>query len=250
MRELVELAVIPGMLIMWYVYKKDGIEKEPTKLLVKLFIMGALSIVPAIILEYLGEYILYGTIDEEVQATWVELFIDNFFVIALAEEYCKYRMLKWGSWKNKAFDYRFDAIVYAVVTGMGFAVLENIFYVVENGFANGIIRALVSVPGHAAFAICMGIYYGEAKYCEAREDKRGKKKNLRLAVFMPLLMHGFFDFCLSTDSDLLLVVFFVYIICVDIVCFKKIKKYSSEDARLQAYASDDSFEREDDGFTV
>ena len=52
------LAIVPGLIVLFYVYKKDKVEKEPRKLLVKLLIFGALSVIPAIIFEVVGEAIL------------------------------------------------------------------------------------------------------------------------------------------------------------------------------------------------
>jgi len=234
MGNLVVLAVIPGIIMMIMVYRMDKVEKEPKKLLLKLLLFGAISMIPAVLLEMLGENLLLGEVSEDAYG-YVELFIDNFIIVGFAEEFSKYIMLKKGSWKNKAFDYRFDAVVYAVVVSMGFAIPENIMYVLDNGFANAIVRALVSVPGHAAFGVAMGIYYGQAKYYECRGDKRGKRRNLRKAVIVPLLMHGFFDFCLSADSAVFLILFLIYVATVDITSVKKLKKYSQGDTRLSAY---------------
>ena len=47
---LVALALAPGLAIMIFVYWKDKFEKEPKQLLALSFLLGALSIIPAIIL--------------------------------------------------------------------------------------------------------------------------------------------------------------------------------------------------------
>ena len=231
MKNLVALAVLPGLLIMFWVYKKDKIEKEPKGLLFKLFILGAISIIPAVLLEWGAEWVLESSLTDGMDELLI-IALDNFLGVALMEEFCKYIMLKKGSWKHPAFDYRFDGIVYSVMVGMGFAVVENIMYVVENGLSNAIMRALTSVPGHASFAICMGVYYGAAKVAESWGDLAQSKKLRKKALWMPVLMHGFFDFCLSVDSWVAIVVFFIYIIAVDIVVIKKIKKYSREDTPI------------------
>ena len=44
------LAVLPGLLLIRYVYKLDSIEKEPLGLLIKLVIYGAIATIPAIII--------------------------------------------------------------------------------------------------------------------------------------------------------------------------------------------------------
>lgn len=228
MTGLLALAIIPGIIVMGYVYKKDKIEKEPKKLVFKLIILGVLSTIPAIAFELLGEWILALLEMDGLLA----VLLDNFIVVGLAEELFKYFFLKKGSWKNKAFNYRFDAVVYAVSVGMGFAIFENIFYVIEKGPINGILRALISVPGHGAFAIVMGIFYGQAKLCESTGDKAGMKKNFKKAVWYPVLMHGFFDFCLTVGSVIMVLVFLAYVIVMDILIIKRIKQYAAADVRV------------------
>ena len=231
LRMLIALAVLPGLFILFYVYKKDKVEKEPRRLLIKLFIFGALSIIPAVIYEMVAEGFLESSVTDGMDPILLTA-IDNFLAIALAEELFKYLFLKKGSWKHPAFDYRFDAIVYAACVGMGFAITENIMYVVQDGLSVALLRAITSIPGHACFAICMGIYYGEAKLSEKMGNAARSKSLRRKALWMPVLMHGFYDFCLSLDSGVMIGVFFVYIIIVDIVILKKIKKYSREDTSL------------------
>ena len=225
------LAIVPGLIVLFYVYKKDKVEKEPRKLLVKLLIFGALSVIPAIIFEVVGEAILNSRLTDGMSFIALAA-IDNFLIIALAEEFCKYMFLKWGSWKHPAFDYRFDALVYAICVGMGFAITENIFYVIQDGLAVAAFRAVTAIPGHACFAISMGIYYGEAKLMEKIGYTQKSKSLRRMALWVPVLMHGFYDFSLSVDAWWMVVIFFIYIIATDIVIIMKIRKYSREDAPL------------------
>jgi len=79
--------------------------------------------------------------------------------------------------------------------GMGFATLENIGYVYQNGMGTGILRMFLSVPAHATFAVLMGYYMGLAKF-----DETNRKKYLLLAILLPVLFHGTFDFFLFLGS--------------------------------------------------
>ena len=88
--------------------------------------------------------------------------IQAFFVAALPEESFKLLALWLLLRKNPYFDEHFDGIVYAVCVGLGFAAVENVFFVVgEEGNWMGVAvnRALLAVPGHYAFAVLMGYYY-------------------------------------------------------------------------------------------
>ena len=69
--------------------------------------------------------------------------------------------------KNKYFDERIDGIVYAVAISMGFAAFENVLYLVDNyeeWLSVGLSRAVLSVPGHYAFAVLMGYYYSKVYF--------------------------------------------------------------------------------------
>ena len=45
------LALLPGILIIIFIYRKDRVEKEPWGLIIKLMALGALSCVPASFME-------------------------------------------------------------------------------------------------------------------------------------------------------------------------------------------------------
>ena len=45
------LAVLPPLLIAFYIYKQDKFDKEPKELILKSFLFGCLSVIPIVILE-------------------------------------------------------------------------------------------------------------------------------------------------------------------------------------------------------
>lgn len=229
------LAIIPGIVLIFKVYKQDKIEKEPVGLLLKLLIAGALTVISAIILETIGEDILFFIFDEGGRITAA---IDCFLIVALSEEAGKYVTMKLCTWKNKAFNYRFDGIVYAVCSSMGFAIVENIMYCLDGEVSTAFLRAVTAVPGHCIFAIFMGHYYGEAKLCESRGNMVGMKRNKKKALWVPVLIHGFYDFCLSVDSWMAGICFVTFIVALDVYAIKHIKKYANEDTAIYQNTSD------------
>ena len=161
MRFLITLAVLPGIFIIVYIYNLDKREKEPVGLLFKLTGLGALTVISALILELIGDKILPIFFTPN---TMLYNAIECFCVVAMAEEVGKYFVLKKFAWNDKNFDYMFDGIIYGVCVGLGFAIVENVSYVLENGVSNAIMRAVTAVPGHATFGIYMGLYMAYAKY--------------------------------------------------------------------------------------
>lgn len=231
---LLAAALLPPLILMVMIYRMDKIESEPVGLIAKLVIFGAIGCIPACILEVIGCGIV-GNIFSS--ASVIGLAVTNFLVVALAEEFVKRFFLKRITWNNPEFDYRFDAVVYAVSVSLGFAALENVLYVFggkyfSEAMAIARTRAVISIPGHCIFGIFMGYYYGLAKYASKIGDAEMEKHNMRMSLLVPVLLHGFFDFALSLDNSVMYVLFFVYIIIMDIIAIRSIRKYAREDEQL------------------
>ncbi len=217
------LSILPSIILFIVVWKGDRYEKEPPKLLIKLFLLGALTTVSAFIIELLfGDYV-FGFLDHQGM---LFLLIDNFLIVALAEEAGKYLVLKKVTWKHPAFNYTFDAVVYSVTVSLGFATLENVLYLLDGSIATAVTRAVFSVPGHVIDALYMGYYYGFARYADAYNDNRLCKKNLKLAFIVPVLIHGFYDFCLSTESWIFIMIFLVFEIIMTVLAITKFRTLS------------------------
>ncbi len=199
------LALIPVIILLVFIYKKDKKEKEPIGLLIGLFFSGAATVISALILESIGEVIfnLIYPYDSPVKT-----FLEALFVVGPAEEMGKYVALRLVTWKNKNFDYSYDAIVYAVFVSLGFAAVENIAYVFSYGIGTAIMRMFTAIPGHASFAVFMGYFYSRAKYAKLTNNAKDYKKNISLACFVPIITHGLYDAVIlgGTSSDNILAV--------------------------------------------
>lgn len=226
---LLTAALLPPLVLLIQIYRMDKVEKEPKGLIVKLFFFGVLTTIPAALVESLAEGVLPGILTPK---TVLYILVENFLGVALVEELVKYIALKGVSWNHPAFNYTFDGIVYAVSVSIGFAAAENILYVQDGGLATAAIRAVTSIPGHCIFAIYMGVAYSLAKYYETRGDLMLRQKYLRHAILIPMLLHGFYDFCASMESGTWTMVFLVFIIILDVVAFRKVRAMEREDRPL------------------
>jgi RsiW-degrading membrane proteinase PrsW (M82 family) len=188
------LAIAPGLAIILYIYFKDSYDREPKKYLVISFVLGALSTIPALLLENTGKF-FFGD-----AGSYSTIAFDAFFafiIVASSEEGSKFAMVRLYAYPKKAFNEPFDGIVYSVMVSMGFATIENIGYVHRNGIDTAIMRMFLTVPAHAAFGVIMGYYIGLAKF--NKEKSIGYfVKGLALAIFF----HGAFDFFLFLQSSL------------------------------------------------
>ena len=117
----ISVAILPPLYIIYFIYKNDLYEKEPHELLIKTFFLGCIVVVPALVFELIFD----------------ENFFNNTFLyamlgVALAEEGSKFFFLRYFNYKKNDFNEPYDGIMYAVVISMGFALVENIFYVFGN----------------------------------------------------------------------------------------------------------------------
>ena len=223
---LVAAAVIPAAALMVYVYKADKLEKEPTPLLWRLILQGVISTALAVFTERLGAQALSSFIRPN---TLLYQIVFYFLVVGLSEEGFKYLLLKRRTWNSPYFNCRFDGVVYAVFVSMGFALWENIDYVVMYGLETAFIRALTAVPGHACFGVFMGAWYGLAKSHERHGHAEYSKVSRYLAVICPVLLHGLYDLIATLDRSELSLVFVGFIAVMFLAAYRTVKKLSAQD---------------------
>lgn len=185
------LAISPVAIIIIYIYVMDKYEKEPKRLLILSFILGAVFSIIITTALYMGFDIVLPLKDE---SSIFQNFIKAFFVVALVEEFSKYIVVRYFAQTHTAFNEPFDGIVYAVMVSMGFAATENVFYVLEGGTSVAILRAFTAVPAHATFGILMGYFMGKAKFSKNRITM-----NL-CGLGLAILFHGAYDFFLFIKS--------------------------------------------------
>lgn len=226
---LIFLALLPGILIIIYIYRMDKVEKEPWGLILKLMILGALSCVPASFMENFIE----GMLPSYPPGTIQYAFTMAFIVAALCEEICKYFFLRFGSWRNPNFGYRFDGIVYGVAVAIGFAVLENVMYVMMGGLEVALMRGVMAVPLHAFCGLFMGVFYGAAK--RAQIEGGSSFAYSALALIVPIIIHGIYDTLAFMGSSTATIILLAFVLAMYIVSARCVKDYSRDDASSAFY---------------
>ena len=209
---LLLIASAPVFIILVYVYIRDKYEREPLRLLLKSLLAGALSVIPVMFVNsWLDGFKIHFT-------GLTQIGYIAFIVAAFVEESFKFIALYFLIWKNKEFNEKFDGIVYAVFISLGFALVENIMYVTSYGESTGYVRALTAVPAHALFAVAMGYYFAFAKF-----SKKQKPYYLFMALFIPIMLHGIYDFLLMSQMNIYLLIFIPFITYLWWAGFKKMK---------------------------
>jgi len=152
------LAIAPAVFWLWYFYQKDRYEPEPLSWILIIYLFGIAVTIPVALVEGVAG-----------------IFLSEFFITVLVapvvEEAGKFLVVRRTVYETSEFDEPMDGIVYAAAVGLGFATLENIIYVfaaletsVEFAVQTGLVRALISVPGHVLFSAMWGYSLGKAKF--------------------------------------------------------------------------------------
>ncbi|MGM0596261.1 MAG: PrsW family intramembrane metalloprotease [Myxococcota bacterium] len=175
--------VVPAFLIFLFIYSSDE-HREPAKLIAKVALFGALIAVPVVIVVSILK--TYGTPESPLQRA----FYEAFFWAAIPEELFKLLTVYWIAYNRKEFDEPFDGIIYAAAASLGFAVLENFFYVKAGGIQLALIRAVSAIPLHLFCGLIMGYYIGRAKFTPKH---RSSVAFWASALILPITFHGVYN---------------------------------------------------------
>jgi protease PrsW len=217
MLKMVIVAIAPSIALLIFIYQKDRYDREPSRLLFKLFTYGILCTIPVYFIELLLSN--YNT---------TSTFYHAFVIAGFVEELFKFLIVLSAAFNVSQYNEKLDGIVYCVFVSMGFATAENILYVLNRQpdyLYTGISRGIFAVPAHALFAISMGYYLSLAKF------SRGTTKlNIYLfkALTIPIILHGIYDYILISKMFGFLIIFILFVIYLWRVNLKKLDMYVRE----------------------
>lgn len=197
---LIIISLAPVAILLWYFDRLDKAHKESRRFLWSIFLWGVLVTIIAGGAEYFLETNFAGYFTDK----WTQLFVVAFVFVALIEEGLKFWVVKKKAYPHPAFNEHYDGVIYAVVASLGFAALENVFYVMDGGISVGVIRAVLSVPAHALFGATMGYYMSLARFSG---NKNIERRLLMKGLFLAVFWHGLYDFLLMSSSVLSMMVF-------------------------------------------
>ena len=184
--------ILPSILIILFFVYSDKF-KEPRGEIIKVFIYGILITIPAYFLNtYISDFFYSNTRVSEG-------LISSFLTAVPVEEGLKLSVLYYFVYKMKDFNEPIDGIVYGVTVSLGFATLENLYYVYlladyfeTTSMALAVIRSFSAVPAHAVFGIFMGYFFMKYSFIK-------KGDNLFFAFVVPFVLHGCYN--LFTTSN-------------------------------------------------
>jgi protease PrsW len=122
--------IVPS--IIWLaVYLRRDIHPEPNRMVLKIFLLGMLATIPAIIIELGAKAYI-----ESLHLTHTVAFLLYVFIgVALVEELVKFAVVRWQVYRSRALDEPIDLPLYMIISALGFAALENVL--ILSGLGNG-----------------------------------------------------------------------------------------------------------------
>lgn len=223
---LIAAAIIPAVFLMIKVYRSDKLERESPYMIWHLVRAGILSALLALVEERVLSAILDLFIPYDSPMYNIILY---FGIVAFAEESSKYILMKKKTWKSWEFNCQYDGVVYAVFVSLGFALWENISYVMMYGFGTALVRALTAIPGHACFGVFMGIFYGIARKLAYRGNNSGATIMNVFAVLIPALLHGTYDYIATMATTEGTVYFVIFVIAMFIISYILVGRSAKDD---------------------
>jgi len=155
-----------------------------------------LPVIPAGILELLIIKLAPGLEDK----TFAAIALSNLLVIGPIEEFGKYLIVKRFAVRHPAFNEPLDGIVYAAASALGFAALENFFYLSDNGPWLVLLRGPLSTLDHVLFSAVWGYALGMAS---VQTDPGVASRLVRNGLIFGALGHGLSNvLLLAPQSDI------------------------------------------------
>jgi RsiW-degrading membrane proteinase PrsW (M82 family) len=173
---------VPAIVWLWVFWRKDRWDREPKRLVLRIFLFGAVMAGPIFLME--RELVVPPTVFGE------------FFVrIALVEEWFKILPVIYLALRSREFDEPMDGVVYGTASALGFAGAENAVYAIQAGSAHALLRVFTSTLMHVGLTGMIGYAIGLARF------GRPYRTVVALsAFFAAVTIHGGYNFFLALGT--------------------------------------------------
>jgi RsiW-degrading membrane proteinase PrsW (M82 family) len=219
------IGLAPALIWLWFFLKEDWKHPEPRHMIAKTFIAGMLIVFPVLLLQYLS-YNILGITDFSL-AKKNMVFV---FTLALFEEIGKYVAAR-PSLLSKYFDEPIDALIYLVTAALGFAAMENIFFLFKTvmdggiflGLMTGNMRFLGATLLHSATSSVIGIFIAFSFF----KTSRIKVINILAGIIVATLLHAAFNFYIIEKGKEYIFNIFALLwlfVLIIILVFEKVKR--------------------------
>ena len=243
------LCIIPSIIVLYYIYQKDKIEKEPIHLLALLFVEGIVCaiiafIIPKILIQYVPAYksLFYPN------TVFGNMFKD-LILIAAFEEVIKWIINYSTILKSKNFNHVYDSIVYSTFISIGFATYDCVVYGIENSnfsYSDIMLNILTDIPTYAVLGIFMGYYLSIAKKASICNDKKNANIYRFYSLVIPIIFHFIYNLCFDKRHIYTFIMLIIYIVILYVEAIKNVNELSKVETMLIDINPKDNIKQVDD----
>lgn len=210
--------VVPAILWLLFWLREDRNSPEPRGLILITFVFGMISVFAALLGEK-GISLLISSGTTLSIILWASI-----------EEIVKFGAAYFAALRKRENDEPVDAMIYLITAALGFAALENTFFLIGPIIQGDVVQSLItgnlrfvgSSLLHVVASGTIGIFYAYA-FCETG---RRKKLLVGIGLVLSIILHVFFNFfILEGESNLFVIFGFVWIgVVVLILFFERVKR--------------------------
>jgi RsiW-degrading membrane proteinase PrsW (M82 family) len=203
------LSVLPCVIWLWYFSSRSPYKRPAWRVLGATFALGALATDPALRLNLLGQSLFLDFFGR----TQLSRILVLFFVVGPIEELLKLLVVYLYAYRREEFDEPLDGVIFSAAAALGFAAVENVFYVAQSDNRELLLlRGTLSNPGHALFSALWGLSLSRAK--AAPNMLRERLPIIARGLLLASLFHSLFDLLLVASAELSIIFFALLIVAM------------------------------------
>ncbi len=234
---LIIFGLAPSLIWLLYFLRRD-VHPEDNREVIKIFLLGALMVLPTAIVQ-LGIFDALKPLKDSYLKTALTVFLG----VALIEELSKYLVVKEKVLSSAHFDEPMDLPLYLIISSLGFAAIENIMVILNQGQTGAVLHGLFNLSLaktallslfrfvsatflHTLASGTLGVFLALSIYLP-----KDKIKLTIIGFFLAVSLHGLYNFSIMrVAGDMKFLLPFLIIINLAIVLslgFGKLKKLKS-----------------------
>ena len=211
--------ILPALLWLWFWLHEDRLHPEPRGVIIRTFIAGMVA-VPLVL-----------PVEQFIQTKYALTPLLVIFLWVCAEEIFKWAAAYFAAMDTKNYDEPIDAVIYLITAALGFAAMENTFFLISSisntnfvaSFVTGNLRfigaTLLHVLSSGTIGFFMGLCFGKTWL--------SRKGYFVFGLAVAILLHALYNIYImrSGGTSILITFFFVWVALILLIAgFEKIKR--------------------------
>ena len=209
--------MLPALIWLWFWLKEDTLHPEPRSLIATTFLSGGLAVVIAILLE-------------KIVADMVTDSNLRYILWAAIEEIVKFGLVLLIAFRSRYIDEPIDAMIYCITMALGFAAIENAFFIlsplgageIAKSIVTGNMRFIGATLVHVVSSAAIGFMFGLAFY----KNIYIKILSTSFGIILSIALHASFNLTIINLTATSTLKVFAWVWCavvILIILFEEIK---------------------------